>query len=88
MTKYVLDLCIPLTFIYVKFELNVYNCCGDNERELTISINGPLKIQTWPKLSYDISMCQIWVECVQPLPRLWMETDDAGMTEGRNDEPG
>jgi hypothetical protein len=33
MTKLELDLCIPLTYLYIKFD-NVYNCWGDYEREL------------------------------------------------------
>jgi hypothetical protein len=27
------------------------------------------KIQTWPAYSYDVSICHIWVECVQMLGR-------------------
>jgi hypothetical protein len=39
MTNFELDLCIPLRYlyIYVIFELNVYNCSGDNDRKLKIS---------------------------------------------------
>jgi hypothetical protein len=37
MTKFELDQCIPITYPYVKFELTMYNCWGDNERKLKIS---------------------------------------------------
>jgi hypothetical protein len=37
MTKVELGLRIPLTYPYVKFELNVYNRWGDNEQKLKIS---------------------------------------------------
>ena len=82
MTKFEHDLRIPMTCPYVKFELNVCNCCWDNERKLKISdfflssrgitlskIIGPRPIRTWPTYSYDVSICQIWVECVQLLSR-------------------
>jgi hypothetical protein len=38
MTKFKLDLLINLMYLYVKFELNVYNCWGDDERKLKISL--------------------------------------------------
>jgi hypothetical protein len=37
MTKFELDLRIPLTYPYVKFELNVLYHWGDNEWKLKIS---------------------------------------------------
>jgi hypothetical protein len=37
MTKFKLELLIPKMYLYVKFELNVYNHWGDNERKLKIS---------------------------------------------------
>jgi hypothetical protein len=37
MTKFELDLRIPLTYPYVKFELNVLYRWGDNEWKLKIS---------------------------------------------------
>jgi hypothetical protein len=35
MTKFELDLHFRMIYPYVKFELNVSNCCKDNEWKLT-----------------------------------------------------
>jgi hypothetical protein len=37
MTKFELDQCILLPYPNVKFELNMYDCCGDNEWKLKAS---------------------------------------------------
>jgi hypothetical protein len=37
MTKFKLELLIPKMYVYVTFELNVYNRLGDNEQKLKIS---------------------------------------------------
>jgi hypothetical protein len=34
------------------------------------------QIRTWPPHSFDVSICQIWVECVLPLGRQWPETEN------------
>jgi hypothetical protein len=39
MTKFELGLGIPKTYPYVKFELNVLYCWGDNKQKLKISYN-------------------------------------------------
>jgi hypothetical protein len=37
MTEFELDQCIRMTYPYVKFELNMYNCWENKERKLKIS---------------------------------------------------
>jgi hypothetical protein len=43
MIKFDIDQCILMTYPYLQFELNMYNCWGDNEWELKISFFSKLK---------------------------------------------
>jgi hypothetical protein len=38
MTKYELDHRTPMTYPYIKSQLNTYNCWGDNEQKLKLSL--------------------------------------------------
>jgi hypothetical protein len=45
MTKFEIDQCILMKYPYLKFELIMYNCWGDNEWELKISFFFLIKLK-------------------------------------------
>jgi hypothetical protein len=77
MTKYEIDLSIPMTYQYVKFGLNVYKLV-DNKQKLKISYFSMVKgvylfqkstrhdqIQTSPELSLNVSVRKVSFEFVK-----------------------
>jgi hypothetical protein len=89
MTKYKLDMCIPLTDPHVKFELNVYSCMEDIEWKLKYSyilqssrgMSLSKIIKPWANLILNCTILyhidkSIWGEFVKLFERKWTKTDN------------